>query len=236
MNEAMQLLKPTQKTEVIGDTTYYWNLVQGSDEWLQARLGILTASQTKELVTATGKIAANDKTRAIVYQKVAERLTGRIEESYSNAHMERGHTYEPFARDLYAETQAPVRECGFIVRQFDGFKIGYSPDGLVGENGLIEIKAPARAKHVKEICEAKEPSEYMLQMQTGLLVTGCEWIDYVAHFNGMHQRIVRIEPDLELHEKIKDAAKILEEQIRSNIINYHLHTQDMPQADFIEAE
>ena len=150
--------------------------------------------------------------------------------------MERGNVYELFARDHYSEHHAKVKECGFIVRDFSGFKIGYSPDGLIGDDGLIEIKAPARAKHVKEICENTEPSEYMMQIQAGLLVTGRKWCDYVAHYNGMHQRIVRIYPDAELHEKIIEAAKTLEDCICLNIEKYNENTSHLIKTKRIESE
>jgi len=197
-------------------------------------LGILTASQTKNLITPTGKLADNKDSRAIVYEKVAERITGRFEESFSNADMERGHTFEPFARDLYSEKIAPVKEIGFVVRDFGDFKIGYSPDGMVGKDGLLEIKAPGRTKHVKEICLNEEPKEHMMQFQTGMLVTDRKWIDYMAYFNGLKPRIVRVYPDIELQGLIIQAAKNLETRIIECIEEYNVNTADMPATKFIE--
>jgi len=211
---------------------YHWDLIQGSDEWLAARLGIITGSQMKELITPTGKIANNKDSRAIVYKKVYERLTNEIDDNFCSYHMERGHTFEPFARDLYSKKREQVRECGFITRKFDGFKIGYSPDGIVGDDGLIEIICPESHKHIKEICEDTEPEEKWMQMQTGLLVTGRKWCDYISHFNGLHQRIVRVYPDFELHELITDATKNLEECININLKLYAQNTQYMPKAKF----
>lgn len=211
---------------------YRYDLVQNSDEWLKARLGIITASQMGALITPTGKIAKNDDSRSIVYEKVAERLTNRVEESPTNYHMQRGNLFEPFARDLYSKEREQVNECGFITREFDGFTIGYSPDGLVGEDGLVEIMCPAQAKHVKEICEKSEPKTKIMQIQTGLLVTRRKWCDYIGHFNGMHQRIVRIEPDLDIHEKILEAAKNLEECIKINMELYEENSNGMPLAKY----
>ena len=232
----MTALAALNKVETIGDQTYHWNLQQGTDAWLQARLGIITASQMKLLITQTGKVADNNDSRAIVYQKVSERISNEIEESFSNHHMERGKTYEPFARDLYDSEIAKVQECGFITRQFDGFKIGYSPDGLVGDDGLIEIKCPTQHKHVKEICENKEPKEHMMQIQTGLLVTERKWCDFVSYYNGMALRVVRVYPDLELHATITGAVKILEENIQKNLEIYNQYAADMPHAKYIEGE
>ena len=215
---------------------FYNDLIQGSDEWLKARLGIITASQVGRLITPTGKIANNDDSRAIVYEKVAERLTYRVEDLFSNSHMERGNTFEPFARDLYNDKIAPVKEVGFIVKDFGTFKIGYSPDGLVGDDGLIEIKCPARTKHVKEICEGKAPTAYMMQMQTGMLVTGRKWCDYIGYFNGMKPRIVRVLPDVELQELILEAVEKLEARVIECTELYKLNTKDMPETKFIDGE
>lgn len=219
----------------MSEITYYNDLIQGTEEWKAVRRGILTASQTKSLVTATGKIADNNDSRAIVFEKVSERIDSNADDyEFSNNHMERGNTFEPFARDLYSEKVVPVQECGFVVRDFGGFKIGYSPDGLVGDDGLIEIKCPAKVKHIKEICLDIEPKDYMMQMQTGLLVTGRKWIDYVSFYNGLHMRVVRVFPDLALHEKIKEATKVLEDNIKSNIEVYNQKTQSMHKSIFIE--
>ena len=207
---------------------------QNSDPWLKARLGILTASEVQSLITPGGDVANNNDSRAIVFTKVGERITGQIEESYTSKHMERGNIFEPFARDLYVSERNPVKECGFVTRQFEGFKIGYSTDGLVGDDGLIEIKCPAQAKHIKEICLETEPTAYMMQMQTGMLVTGREWCDYIAHYNGMNQRIVRVLSDSRIQEKILLAAKNLEECIEINTALYHENSQGMPKSNYIE--
>jgi len=218
----------------MSEVKYYNELIQGSEEWKRARLGILTASQVKNVITPTGKLADNKDSRAIVYEKVAERITGRIGESFSNPDMERGNNFEPFARDLYDKEIAPVKEIGFIVRDFGGFKIGYSPDGEVGEDGLIEIKAPGRTKHVKEICLNEEPKEHMMQFQTGMLVTDRKWCDYIAYYNGMKLRVVRVYPDLKLQDLIVKAAENLETRITECIEDYHTNTKQMPMAELIE--
>lgn len=212
---------------------YHWDIIQGSDEWLNVRIGIITASQMSQLITPTGKLADNKDSRAIVCKKVYERLTKESADGeFDSYHMERGRVFEPFARDLYSREREQVIECGFITRQFDGFKIGYSPDGIVGDEGLIEIKCPDGHKHVKEICENEEPKDAMMQMQTGLLVTGRKWCDFISHCNGMHQRIVRVYPNLELHELIKSASKNLEECININLDRYAENTKYMPKAKF----
>ena len=225
----------------MNEPIYHNNLVQGSDEWLKARLGIITASQMKNLITPKGKVADNKDSRAIVFEKVSERLTNRVEDGFSNDHIERGNTFEPFAIDYYEKHIAPVESMGFITREFDtkefdGITIGYSPDGLVGDDGLIEVKCPARTKHVREICLNSPPSEYMMQMQAGMLITGRKWCDYIAYYNGMKPRIVRVLPDEDIFELIYDAVINLEECILSNIELYKQNTANMASVDFIEGE
>lgn len=215
-------------------TTYHNDITQGSDEWLTIRLGKMTASLMSKLITPTGKVASNKDSRAIVYEKLGERLTGDLTDSFQSYHMERGNIFEPFARDLYSSERAPVTECGFVTREFDGFTLGYSPDGLVGDDGLIEIKCPTQYKHIKEMCEGLDPKDAMMQIQTGLLVTDREWCDFISHYNGMHQRIVRVTPNLELHDKIKEACRNLEECIKENRALYIANTEGMPKADFVE--
>jgi hypothetical protein len=219
---------------------YHTDLEQGSPEWLLARLGIITASQVCRLITGGGKIADNNDSRSIVFEKLAERLTGRAEENISNKHMERGHVFEVVARDFYSEKIAPVSEVGFITRHFDdpdlpdGYRIGFSPDGLIGDDGIAEIKSPARTKFVKEFCENKPPDAYALQCHTGMLVTGRTYCDYIGIYNGMHMRTWRIHEDLEIQEKIKEAAKNLEVCILKQIALYKKHTADMFLVPFIE--
>ena len=117
---------------------YHHDLEQGSDEWLAARCGILTASEMKLIVSPTLKPASNDKERAHLYELLAQRITGHVEPHYVTDDMLRGHEDEVEARILYAERYAPVESAGFITNGKWGFTLGYSPDGLVGDDGLIE--------------------------------------------------------------------------------------------------
>jgi hypothetical protein len=124
------------------------DVIQGSDQWHDQRRGIITASVVGQLITPkTKQIAANDKSRSIVTQLVAERITGYTDPTYIGDDMLRGIEDELKARDLYAEHyRRPVRQVGFMLRHRRHLALGLSPDGLVGEDGLIEMKAP-RAKH-----------------------------------------------------------------------------------------
>lgn len=213
----------------------YEDLEQGSPEWLAARCGILTASVIGQLITPkTVKPAANDYSRALTATLVAERITGYVEPIFPSRDMERGTLSEPLARDLYAEHQAPVAEVGFMVRDFGAYKIGYSPDGLVGENGLIEIKSPRQKKHLATILTDEVPLEYMAQCQTGLLVTGREWIDYVSYCGGMPLWTKRVEPDPKWFQALTDAALIFEENAAQMIAAYETATKGLPTTERID--
>ena len=152
--------------------TYHPNLIQGSDEWADIRRGTITASEMSKILTPTLKIADNADTRSHVYELAAQRITGYTEPTYFGDEMLRGTAEEPLARQLYHDNFAPVTECGFITNDDHGFTIGYSPDGLVGDDGLIEIKSRRQKFQVQSIVEGEVPKEHVLQIQTGLLVTG----------------------------------------------------------------
>lgn len=184
---------------------------QGSQQWLDLRCGLLTASTIGQLISAkTIKPANNDTSRALTTHLVAERITGYVEPTFVSADMERGNQDEPVARDLYSEHYAPAIEAGFMVNTFNGHRLGYSPDGLVGEDGLIEIKSRRQKKHLATILTDEVPLENMGQIQTGLLITGRAWLDYVSYCGGMPLYVKRVLPDPRWFDAIKAALDQLE--------------------------
>lgn len=201
--------------------TYHGELLQGSDEWLQARCGLLTASEMKLIITPTGKVANNDKTRAHAYELAFQRITGFVEPQYVSDAMLRGQEDEIYARAAYAEHYAPVVETGFITNDEWGFTIGYSPDGLVGDDGLIECKSRCGKYQVQTIATNEVPDEYMLQLQTGLLVTRRKWIDFISYCGGLPMFVKRVEPDLEMQSQIVAAAWAFEQRVADVIQQYH---------------
>jgi hypothetical protein len=210
-------------------------LEQGSPEWLAARCGIPTASVVGQLITPkTVKPAANDTSRALVMTLAAERITGYVEPVQPNRDMERGTLSEPFARDKYAEHYAPVDEVGFMVRDFGGYRIGYSPDGLVGDDGLIEIKSPRQKKHLATILADEVPLEYMAQCQTGLLVSGREWLDFISYNGGMPLWVKRVTPDDKWQKAILEAVTGLEESAAQMLETYKTATANLPATERID--
>ena len=210
------------------NVTIYDQLEQGTPEWLEARRGIITASVIGRLITPTLKTANNDTSRGIIHTLAAERITGHVEYVHPSFDMQRGTDDEPHARDAYAEHHAPVQEVGFIRLDGDGYSIGYSPDGLVGDDGLIEIKSRKPKVHIQTILDGAPPAETMAQLQTGLLVTGRKWIDYVSFCQGMPLYVCRITPDEVWHAAIRQAATDFETNVNNVVNHYNARTNGLP--------
>lgn len=200
--------------------TYHRDLIQGSEEWAAARCGVLTASEMKFIITPTLKAASNDKERSHMFELLAQRITGYVEPAYVSDDMLRGASDEIEARALYAQHYAPVEEVGFIVREFGGFRLGYSPDGLVADDGLIEIKSRRQKFQVQTIVDDEMPDEYMLQVQTGMLVSGRAWCDFVSYSGGLPMAVMRIPADPATQEKILAAAEEFEDRLADCLAIY----------------
>lgn len=212
------------------------NVEQGTAEWDDLRRGMLTASVLGTLITPkTIQPASNDKTRSIIYQLVAERITGYTEPLYASADMEDGHVEEPLARDVYSEHYAPATEVGFMVRNFGTFEIGYSPDGVVGDDGLIEVKSRAQKKHLATIIARQIPGENMAQIQCGLLVSGRAWCDYISYCGGMRLYVKRVLPDPRWRDAILEVASTFEVTAETMTDEYHANTAGMPATERIPA-
>lgn len=209
--------------------TVYANLEQGSEEWHAARRGMVTASVVGKLITTkTLKPASNDDSRNLVKLLAAERITGWTDPTYMNDDMWRGVECEPIARDFYSEKYAPVDEVGFIVLETEKYRLGYSPDGLVGDAGLIEVKSPRAKGHLSTIVAGTPPIAYMAQMQCGLMVTGRQWCDYISWYGGMPMFVHRVYPDQKWFTAIHEAVIAFEANVAETISIYqdaitHLH-------------
>lgn len=213
---------------------YYHDIEQGTSGWHDIRRGVLTSTAIKTLITPTGKLANNDKTRAHVYEVAAQRITGRTEESYQSFDMMRGHFEEVLARGLYSQHYSPVAECGFVTNDKLGFKVGYSPDGLVGDYGLIEIKSAKAKIQVQRIADGGIPTEHIAQVQTGLWVTGRDWCDFISYSNGMAMLWVRVLADPEYHALIEAAAIQFEAKVNEVVEMYGYKSEHLHIADYIE--
>jgi len=179
---------------------------QGSEEWLAMRLGWTTASRFKDV-----KAGGQGKTRmAYMYQLAAEAISDMKQESYSNEYMEWGTETEPQARDTYEFiTGNTVEQVSFI--RLDGdYKIGCSPDGLIGDDGMIEIKCPKTTTQIETYLSGKMPTGHNAQVQGQLWVSGRQWCDFVSfdpRIDGVSSYMcVRIERDEDQIKEISDAC------------------------------
>lgn len=205
--------------------TFHGDLIQGSDEWHAARCGLITASEVKLLLTPTLKAANNDKSRAHLWELAAQRITKYVEPSYVTDAMLRGHSDEVRARNLYRERHGDVVECGFVTNDEWGFTLGYSPDGLVGTDGQIECKSRVQKYQVQTIVEhwrdGMAPDDFVLQVQTGMLVTGRKWTDLISYSGGLPMIEMRVEPDAEIRAAIIEACAAAEARIAEIIADFH---------------
>lgn len=210
----------TKKPDYI---TIKTDLVQGSEEWLQARLGLLTASEMKLIISPKMlRPAKNDKSRAHLYELLAQRLSGYIEPHYIGDDMLRGREEEELAREVYEEQYAPVSQVGFITNSRWGFTLGYSPDGLVGDDGLIEAKSRRQKYQVETIVADEMPEDYIIQVQAGLLVSERRWCDFISYCGGMPMFTKRIYPDADVQGAIVEAATAFEADLSSKRTEYEM--------------
>jgi hypothetical protein len=215
--------------------TVYDQLEQGTPEWHAQRRGLVTASVVSRLITpSTLKPASNDESRGLTALLVAERITDWTDPTWLNNDMIRGINDEPLAREKYSEHYAPVTTVGFMVRDDWGFPIGYSPDGLVGDEGLIEVKSRRQKKHLQTILADAAPPENMAQLQAGLLVSGRKWIDYVSYCGGMPMYVKRVLPDRDWHEAIVTAVNSFEEYAAEMESHYLRAVDGLPMTERID--
>lgn len=217
-----------ERTGVGGVITYHHDVTQGTDEWLELRRGMVTASVVGQLVTPTLKIAANMESRALTALLVAERVSGFVDEHFLGLDMERGWEDEPLARDLYGNTYAPVTECGLIVREEWGVRLGYSPDGLVDDDGCIEVKSRRAKKHLATIIAGAVPAENMAQIQGGLLASNRKWCDYVSYCGGMPMWRIRVYPDPDWQAAIIAALQAFESSADAMTAAYLKAVEGLP--------
>lgn len=157
-----------------------FNFEQRSEVWVKARLGIFTASKFDKIITPTGK--PSTQVKDYIYDKIAETITGEIEEVYQSEAMIRGSELEKDAIQAYQESSFNiVTSVGFCLEGY----YGCSPDGFVGNDGLIEVKCPLRKNHFKYLIEKELPTMYIPQVQGNLLVTGRSWCDFISYYPGI---------------------------------------------------
>jgi hypothetical protein len=259
--------------------TTYAELEQGSQEWIGARCGMLTASTIGALITQKSRdaftvdcvkcgakafspcmsaarkeptpiktvhdertavvagmpkvleVADGETSRTLTVQLAAERITGHVDYVHPTFDMQRGTEDEPFARDVYAANFAPVEQVGFMVRDFGEYRIGFSPDGLVKEDGLIEIKSRRPKEHLKTVLAGRPPLENLAQMMAGMLVSGREWCDYVSYSAGLPLWVHRVHLDDRWVTAIHAAASTFEINVTNIVHNFTTATEGLPMTE-----
>lgn len=192
---------------------------QGTEEWHEARLGRATGSRFSDVMT---KIKSGESAMVKNYRAelVAETLTGRREEGYTSTAMQWGTDNEPVARLRYElETGHDVEETGFWAHP--DIMAGASPDGLVNDDGLLEIKCPNTATHIETLRKRKVPSQYYWQIQGQLWITGRKWCDFVSFDPRLPEnaQYIRIRMDRD-----DTAIKELEDEVKEFLLSVELET------------
>jgi putative phage-type endonuclease len=182
---------------------------QQTNEWFTARLGKVTASRVADVIakTKTGYSTSRDNYMA---QLICERLTGQKGESFTNAAMEWGTQTEPLARSAYENARnLLVKEVGFINHPRIEMS-GASPDGLVADDGLVEIKCPNTATHIDTLLSQKVPTKYITQMQWQMLCCQRKWCDFVSFDNRLPEHLQLFVQEVEFDPEY---AAMLEKEV-----------------------
>lgn len=195
---------------------------QRSPEWFAARLGKVTASKVADVIakTKTGYSASRDNYMA---QLVCERMTGVQAEGFTNTAMQWGTDQEPLARAAYeAAKDVLVDETGFVIHPRIS-EAGASPDGLVGDDGLIEIKCPNTATHIDTVLSEKVPGKYFTQMQWQMACTERKWCDFVSFDprmpEGLQLFIQRVDFDPEYVKMLETEVTAFLNELETKIKN-----------------
>lgn len=181
-------------------------------------------------------VAENETSRGLTSTLIAERVSGLTEDMPMTSDMWRGVAREPFAREAYAANYGAVEEVGFMVRTEDAWTLGYSPDGMVGDDGLLEIKCPRAKTHLRTILADEVPAHYMPQLQAGLLVSGRKWIDFVSFVAGMPLYRKRVFPSQEWSDAITAACTAFETTATQTVSDYFDRVANMPATERIDNE
>jgi putative phage-type endonuclease len=194
---------------------------QGSDEWLQMRLGKVTASRVADVIKKGRGSSVSQTAKSYMAELIAEVLTGESKPFFENDAMKWGTETEPQARSTYEVNNGfvTVKEVAFV--EHNEF-IGISPDGLVGEDGLLEVKCPNTTTQIKRALSDDYSSDYKAQIQMQLWVTERKWCDFVSFdprldcAAGYLQQ--RVERDEEYIEEMKEKVYKFVEEMNKSII------------------
>jgi hypothetical protein len=186
---------------------------QYSPEWFAARIGRPSASKFNQIVTSTGK--ASTQAKKYMYSLVGELLLGEKVETYQNANMLRGLELEGEAIQLYEMMYGVEVQAVGICYKNEQKTISCSPDGLVGDDGLLEVKCPTLPVHVEYLINNKVPTAYIQQTQGQLFVTGRKWVDFLSYYPGLTPLIARSYRDEAFMPKLSKALLAFDRELKS---------------------
>lgn len=190
---------------------------QGSPEWIQARLGKVTASEIDSLISPTGKIRTGEGPNTYLCKKLCERILGYSPDGDANSFaMGQGVILETEACPWYEFTRdLKVQQVGFVTD--DSERYGCSPDGLVGEDGGLEIKCFQPVHALQCLLGGVIPADYVMQVQMGLFVTGRKWWDWMSYSRQFPPLIVRVERDEKIQATLRQALEIFLEKFDARL-------------------
>ena len=195
------------------------NADQETEGWMQARAGNFTASRSADLMARTRSGPSASRANLIATLAV-ERITGECVQTYTNAAMQRGTELEAEARDAYSfERGVAVIESGYVAHP-ELSHVGASPDGLIGDDGLVEIKCPASMqKHLDALRTGAHADEYHWQLQHQLMVTGRQWVDAASYDprypDGLQLAITRVQRDEKAIAELMNAIKTADPEVET---------------------
>ncbi len=191
-----------------------FSMEQGSGEWNTVRLGKVTASEIDSLVSPEGKVRTGEGPKTYLYRKLSEKILGFAADSGNTPAMEFGTIRQSEALPWLAFTHdLPVTEVGFVAD--DSLRYGCSPDGLIGEDGGVEIKCCQPAKSLQYLLDGGVPKEHKLQVQFSMYVTGRKWWYFLSYSRQWPQLLVKVYPDPVIHAAFTDALADFSEKFDS---------------------
>jgi len=183
---------------------------QQTPEWFTARCGMPTSSNFDKILTADGK--PSKQREKYLYTLAGEKVSGIKEDTYQSFAMQQGVIKEQEARDYYKMLyDVEVQEVGFCLA--DNGLYGCSPDGLIGEGGGVEIKAPLIHTHVSYLINGKLLEDYYQQAQGSLFVTGRKWWDVMSYYPGLKPVIIRVTPDKAFHKALQVELELFTQEL-----------------------
>lgn len=216
--------------EDVNGIEYYWNLNQLTDEWMELKLGMLSASQLKNVITAkTLKVSANEKSRLFYDEILSQRIDGQINrDGFFGWDMQRGLDDEKPATEQYEkEYGGKITHCGLVINRKHGFPFGWSPDFLIDHDGSAEIKSKVPKYQIQTILDHicgrspdPVPNEFMMQFQGSFYCSERKYVKFISFCNGNPMVTIDVEPIPKFQDKIHEAVQGFEKILKENHEKY----------------